>query len=156
MQSSDSVDQCELKVTQPNSCHSLHLVSSVNFEIGWRVGWVEGTIFAEETSEKCQPSCCLLREMPDKRNGGAGAAWAKCQLLPDPSKWDPTMHTRPIPSISDEPLKKGWNIQSADKMFKIPENPAKKWVTGRLSAYGRLKCLPSWETQEKSPSITKL
>ena len=51
-----------------------------------------GTIFAEETSEKCQRSCCL-GEMPDERNanGGAGAEM-KCQLLSDPSRWDHPMH----------------------------------------------------------------
>ena len=101
MHSSDSVDHGE-KVTQPNS---LHLVSCGDFEIGWRSGlggfWWVGQYLrkkhqrnANRAAAACSPKC-LIKEMEKLA--------LKCQLLPDPSKWDPAMHTWPFPSFSDEP-----------------------------------------------------
>ena len=111
------------QIKQPNCCHSFHLVSCGDLRLGGGVGgWdnICGRNFWEMPTEllpgrnawwkKCQwrSWCCLVSEM-------------KCQLLPDPSKWDHPMHTRPIPSFSDEPfhaLKKGWNIQCGQDVQK--------------------------------------
>ena len=129
----------------------------------WVAGWVGGTIFAEETSEKCQRSCCCLAP-------GRNAWWKKwrrwsclvgemkCQILPDPSKWDHPMHTRPIPSFSDEPfhaLKKGWNIQCGQNVQKSGKS-GPKMSDRKIERLWKIKMSTELRREEKSPSITKL
>ena len=51
------------QIKQPNCCHSFHLVSCGDFEIGWRGGWM-GQYLRKK----------LLR------NANGAAAWAKCLM----------------------------------------------------------------------------
>ena len=149
MHSSDTIGQCE-------SDQTAQLLSLLSFSFLWRfwdwvAGWVDGTIFAEETSEKCQRSCCL-GEMPDERNanGGAGAAWwakwnaSSCLIQANgtiPCILGLSLYFLMSPRCFEEWMKHSvWT--------KIYENPAEKWVTGRLNAFGRLKCLQSWERKK--------